>query len=88
MALLTVAFIVLVSALCVVGYLVWLFGWRWEVLQFAIIIAFAVLGLFVGSVVHPGSRLAEGAGMVLAVAIGFFVARWATQKLSRAIDRV
>lgn len=64
-----------------------LWRWTWETLQFIIILAFAVAGLFIGSALSPGNRIVEGLALIPAAALGFFAARKATTALARAIDR-
>lgn len=79
--------LILLSALVIIGYLVWIFGWRWEALQFAIVLAFAVVGLFIGSAVYPGSRFAEAAMMIPFAVLGFVISGWTTRLVSNAIDK-
>lgn len=63
--------------------------WRypWESIQFLIVLAFAAAGFFLGSALSPGNRIAEGLVALPAILVGFLVARWATKKLARVIDR-
>lgn len=64
-----------------------LWQWKWVALQFAIIIAFSIVGFFIGWQIKPGSSLSQWLAMAPMIVIGFFVARYTTNALSRFIDR-
>jgi hypothetical protein len=66
----------------------WLWSWRWIIFQYAIVLAFAVSGMLLGSAITPGSGLAEGVAMVPFAIFGLLVSRWATELVSRTFDRL